>query len=361
MKRVQVLSLWIALSMMPWIAMARTDAFYEQRLKAGKEALSARRGPEAVEELRIAVFGFIDEPRQLAEALAYLAIAQNGLGRAADVEGTLTRFVEAERRSAGYDRQSLPEDVRVQFEALLTRQFARPVLAAIPSIAPVVTGEVPRRTTVPPSVPPVVPPAQSNAPAQTNAPAVPATQPEVRTAPQQNDVRPAQTNPSSPAQTTPRTPQNDARPQQNDVRPPAQQPSSAASTPPAPAQNSVTAVQADPAEQARQMISTRRAAQAATVLTTALEREPQRRELRLLLLQASAMTSDWRTAMAQIGLLRPFVDSEPVFMFYAAVAMWESNRPAEAKELLDRALPRLNRTPYVEAYVKKILPERAAS
>ncbi|MFZ2490618.1 MAG: hypothetical protein WA208_03950, partial [Thermoanaerobaculia bacterium] len=178
MKKVQVLFLWIALAMMPWIALARTDAFYEQRLKSGKDALAARRGPEAVEELRIAVFGFIDEPRQLAEALSYLAIAQNGLGRTADLEATLTRFIETERRAAGYDRQVLPEEVRVQFEALLVKQFGRAALAAVPSLAPIVNSEAGRRTATAPAVPPVIPPAATQPGSGSPAAA-------------QNDVRPS--------------------------------------------------------------------------------------------------------------------------------------------------------------------------
>lgn len=341
--------------MMPWIALARADAFYEQRLKAGKDALAARRGPEAVEELRIAVFGFIDEPRQLAEALAYLTIAQNGLGRTADVEASLTRFVETERRAAGYDRQMLPEEVRVQFETLLVKQFGRTALAAVPSLAPIVSGEPGRRTATAPAVPPVVPPAPSGsslaAPQNDVRPTPPQGTPASSTQAPQNDDR--ATSGAAPAVPPPAQQSPQPRLAQNDVR--SSQPSQQT-----PAQ-SVSQLSGDGAEQARQLISTRRAAQAVGLLTTAAEREPQRRELKLLLLQAAAMTSDWKLALSQIALLRPFSDTEPVFMFYAAVTMWESNRQTEARELLDRALPRLNRTPYVESYVRKILPERATS
>jgi hypothetical protein len=42
-------------------------------------------------------------------------------------------------------------------------------------------------------------------------------------------------------------------------------------------------------------------------------------------------------------------------MFYAAVALQETGAGTEARALAERALPRLNRSPFVDFYAKKIL------
>jgi tetratricopeptide (TPR) repeat protein len=48
----------------------------------------------------------------------------------------------------------------------------------------------------------------------------------------------------------------------------------------------------------------------------------------------------------------------PDLLFYRAVALYESGRRADAAEVLERALPSLRRTPFVEDYVSKILGPR---
>jgi hypothetical protein len=85
-----------------------------------------------------------------------------------------------------------------------------------------------------------------------------------------------------------------------------------------------------------------------------VRREPQQRQLRLTLLQAAVLSSNWLLARDQVRALQPFNNSEPVYMFYAAVALYETDNIAAARELLTRALPRLTRTEYVEYYVRRI-------
>ncbi len=48
---------------------------------AGRQAFAAKNWVEAKDSFRIAAFGFLDLPVMLTEALAYLALAQSGLGR----------------------------------------------------------------------------------------------------------------------------------------------------------------------------------------------------------------------------------------------------------------------------------------
>jgi tetratricopeptide (TPR) repeat protein len=46
--------------------------------------------------------------------------------------------------------------------------------------------------------------------------------------------------------------------------------------------------------------------------------------------------------------------SHPQLLFYLAVALWESGEADEARRVLDRALPRLPRSPFVDRYVERI-------
>lgn len=50
----------------------------------------------------------------------------------------------------------------------------------------------------------------------------------------------------------------------------------------------------------------------------------------------------------------PPVD-QPELLFYMAVALFESGEQTKAAEILKRSLPNLQRTPYVDAYARKIL------
>ena len=44
-----------------------------------------------------------------------------------------------------------------------------------------------------------------------------------------------------------------------------------------------------------------------------------------------------------------------VLLFYLAVSLFESGKGAEAATVLRRALPNLQRTPFIDAYARKIL------
>ncbi len=244
------------LLIMTWAAGASTDPFYEQRLRAGKAALVAQRNSDAADELRIAAFGLLDEPKRLSEALALLALAQNNLGWTQQVETTLNRFVEVESRFAAWDPNALEPAPRTQFESLLLRGVPKQTLASAKSLVYLVQ------------------PAASRA--------------------------------------------------------------------------------ADPLDVASRLIAERRPADAVRFLSDAIAREPGRRPLRLLLLQAATTSANWNIAAAQVAALKPFGETESVSMFYGAVAMFETGRLPEARDLLNKSLPRLTRSAYVDQYVKKI-------
>jgi tetratricopeptide (TPR) repeat protein len=114
---------------------AATDDFSEARLRSGEDATVARHYLEAISELKIAAFGSLDRPPALSEALVWLALAQNGAGRAADLQTTLDRFLDVERRFGAYPKAHLEPDTRAAFQAILLKQVPQPTVQAIPSLA----------------------------------------------------------------------------------------------------------------------------------------------------------------------------------------------------------------------------------
>ena len=90
-------------------------------------------------------------------------------------------------------------------------------------------------------------------------------------------------------------------------------------------------------------------------LLAAVAADPQDRELRKALLEAASLTKDWTTAATQVGLISPFQAGEEAWMFYAAVALHETGSGDEARKLAERALPRLDRSAFVDFYARRIL------
>ena len=115
-------------------ALAAED-FYETRLRIGQNVLRAQRPLDAIPDLRIAAFGFLDRPPLLCEALVCLAIAQERAGKIEDQRSTLARFVEVERRLGVFAKAPIPPDLRAEFVRLAERRIPAPTLASIPALA----------------------------------------------------------------------------------------------------------------------------------------------------------------------------------------------------------------------------------
>jgi hypothetical protein len=349
------------------------DVFYETRLHAGREALAGGRHLEAAENLRIACFGLLDTPASLSPCLAMLAVAQNYLGRGGEVDATLSRFVEVEKRFPSYDPASLDGGVRREFDTLIQKKIPRATLASLPRVAvaygiarpaetkapvvavrpeppatqtsdpvierPVITNTQPPATTPPPVTKPVTTPA-----------ATPSPKPPVTTS---ASTKPPVTAPATSAASKPPV-TKPATPKPATTQPAVAKPSTAA---PKPA-TAAPKPSADPLGDARRLVADRKPAEAVRVLEAALAQAPQRRDVRLALLQAAVFAADYRTGVAQLGALSPFRDSEAAYAFYAAVALYESGRRAEAKSLLTPITGRLARSTWVDDYSKKILAAR---
>ncbi|HVT03950.1 MAG TPA: hypothetical protein VHL58_11325 [Thermoanaerobaculia bacterium] len=121
------------------------------------------------------------------------------------------------------------------------------------------------------------------------------------------------------------------------------------------ARGSFTGPAADTVSQSKQLISEGKAVAAQKMLYSAIKRNPNRRDLRLGFLEASSLASDWRSAAAQVPLLEPFRVGEEPYMFYAAVVLFETGKEDQAREYLNRALPKLASSPLVDRYSRRIL------
>jgi tetratricopeptide (TPR) repeat protein len=283
MKPVKLLQVLALLTLVPAFivgAAGPADDFYLVRLQAGKAEAAAGRHYDAIDDFRIASFGFIDQPALLIEGLARLALVQEAAGRKEDAEATLRRLVEIERRFDGWGQAELEPETRAAFSTLLTNKLGTEAAKVL---------EVP----VAPPAPPALP-----TPNPTAAPT--ATPTAVSTAP----------------------------------------PTSTSAATLAESKNLVT--------QGRYVENLRK-------LVAAVAADPKDRGLRKALIEGASLTKDWGTAVAQLDLLRPFVDGEEPFMFYGAVALYESGRAVEARELAEKALPRLARSPFVDYYARRIV------
>jgi hypothetical protein len=117
------------------------DDFSLERLRAGEEALRARRIPEAVDQLRIACFGLLEQAEALSECLVHLTLAQDAAKRPIDLQATLNRFLEVERRFAPYAKAAIPGESRREFQAVLLARVPEGALLSIPSLVSLVETE----------------------------------------------------------------------------------------------------------------------------------------------------------------------------------------------------------------------------
>lgn len=133
--------LLIAWLMMALVGTAQSEDFYETRLRAGQEAYRQKLAVEAVDQLRIAAFGFLDRPSLLSESLARLALAQAAASRSADVDATLSRFLGVERQFAPYAQIKLEPDAKTEFQSLLLQRVPQTTLLSLAGLAGLVETE----------------------------------------------------------------------------------------------------------------------------------------------------------------------------------------------------------------------------
>ncbi len=350
-------------------AVARgADDFNEQRVQDGRVAYQQKKFIDAIDEFRIAAFGSLDRPVVLSECLARLALAQAAAGQTTETNETLGRFLEVERRFGVYGKTSLEADVRADFQSLLLRSVPPAAISAVPSLAGLVETDEQKIARLP-------------APERRKALLAWAKrEPDgvrwqialARDAMERGDTKEAE---RRVARALSLDPDNaDAKTLQARVlelstgRSREAEGSQAAETPP-PSRSSAGSGSTDAAQtsagepvarnkraldESRRLISAGKAGGAVPLLTAALQSDPGNRELRLALLEAACLSKSYPLAVAQVPMSAPFTDREAPSLFYAAVALYETGRGADARGYLQRALPGVS-GPLVDEYSQKIL------
>ncbi|MCC6130416.1 MAG: tetratricopeptide repeat protein [Acidobacteria bacterium] len=111
-----------------------TEEFYLIRLREGQQAYAEKRFLDAVTEYRIACFGLLEEPPLLSNCLAGLALSQDAAGKGAeDVDATLRRFTDVERRFASYGKAPLPPAMKAAFAELVRKRVSPDTLVLLPA------------------------------------------------------------------------------------------------------------------------------------------------------------------------------------------------------------------------------------
>jgi len=136
--------------MMTLVSSARSEDFYETRLHAGQAAFREKLFLQAVDEFRIASFGFLDRPVLLSESLARLSLAQTAAGHLPEADAMLLRFLEVERQFRPYAQVQFEPEIRKEFELLLLRRVQASALLSLPALAGLIETEEQKIAKLPP-------------------------------------------------------------------------------------------------------------------------------------------------------------------------------------------------------------------
>lgn len=444
------------------LAAQAADPFYLRLLRQGTDAYNRRDFAVAERQLRVACFGFLDEPELLAEGLVRLGLAQVSVGDTSGFTETFQRIAEIEERFGGYDKAQIPSDVRDAFQRSVLKVVPRVTLLAHPAIAGLIPGAdgrgaksaalsaAPRATPTPtrpavaspsptaaaPATPPVVAtplpteaptrpaaaspsptavapattPAVVASPLPTEAPtrwavalpsrtaAAPAASPAAATPlPTQLPTRSAATSPGpgaaapaaapaavashTPSAAPPRSPVPTARgtavtgaptpsgtssptgtapPRGSLTSPPPIVPAlSAAATPPP--RRVATGEEQRELDAIQELVRTGKVGDALARARHLADAQPDLAEAQLAAAELAYRTMRWPEAVAYFRRAGDPGDARPLLLFYEAVSLYETGNTEEAGAFLNRSLPKIRRTAYVEGYVQKILGPGAAA
>jgi hypothetical protein len=258
----------------------------------------------------------LDEPHPLADCLTRLLLAQDAAGDVEGMRDTFRRLTEVEDRFKAYSQGEVPPELRAALEARLAARIPAATLAGAPAFR---------------STPGKKPAAGAAAPAVKPTPA-----------------------PASPIAALP--------PQASDPAPTKSPgPAAGAAKPaaPPPADKPLTDAERKKLDQARQLLAEQRPSkelrQAFELARAVADAHPGSREAQLLAAEGAYRISRWNDAAAYFKRGGDPGDEQPERLFYMAVALYESGDTTAAAAALKRSLPNLQRTPYVESYMHKIL------
>jgi hypothetical protein len=110
------------------------ERFYLDRLQEGVTAADDDRAADAVQLLRVACFGLLEDPPLLGQCLGHLALAELAAGDAEAFRRTADRLLEAEARLQVLSLAELPAAVRRDLLEQLARHLPPERLATLPAL-----------------------------------------------------------------------------------------------------------------------------------------------------------------------------------------------------------------------------------
>jgi tetratricopeptide (TPR) repeat protein len=142
--------LWFGAPGLGLEAAGPTD-FNQARLESGKYLYAEKRYFEAIDQFRIAAFGYLNRPDWLSASLCRLAIAQNAAARPEDADATILRFLEVQRRFPSYPPPGVEPGLQSEFQGLMLRRVPEATLLGIPGLAGLVETEEQKIAKLPPA------------------------------------------------------------------------------------------------------------------------------------------------------------------------------------------------------------------
>lgn len=150
-----------------------------------------------------------------------------------------------------------------------------------------------------------------------------------------------------------------AAPETSDGAPAAEEPASETQTAPASEAQPLPAEGQQRLQKARQLLATARLAsdldEAFTLATEVADAHPDSRSAQFLAAEIAYRSSRWTEAAAYFRRGGDPGDAQPVLLFFMAVSLYESGDRVAAAEALQRSLPLIQRSDYVDRYAEKIL------
>lgn len=322
---------------------AAAHPHYERLLQRGTYALEREAYPEAVQDLRLACFGLLEEPPKLAVCLSRLAVAQAGIDDGEGFLDTFRRVVEVEERFGAYAEAAIEPDTRRRFEAVVAARIPPWTLEATPAFAHLVadgTAEAPPEQAATESPPP--PP---------NSPATPEEPPEPAPPPPETPDPPFEAPPEA-APDEPGDPPAEAPPEETQAPPPPR-PAAGAERPELGSEDRETL------ERAYQLLGQARTREDLEepyrLAREVADANPAARGAQHLAAVIAYRSARWQEAVRYFRRGGDPGEGDPEALFYLAVSLYEAGEPEEAAAALRRSLPRVERTPFVRSYEAKIL------
>lgn len=282
----------VLLGLVAQASFAAPDPFYLNLLRDGRLATERGEYTQAVRNLRLACFGFLDEPPLLAEGLTLLAMAEAASGDRAAFELTFRRLIEVEDRFRGYTQASLLAETRSSFESLVVQLIPKDFLEFTGTFAHL--------------------------------------------------AERADEAAKKGAKVAQKSTKREEKPEV------AEGPARGLSK-----REEEALVQARTGLDSAQTVEALE--NALGLAKHVADRHSNEAEAQYLVARIAYRASRWHDTVRYFRRGGDPGDAQPELLFYFAVALFETGEAAEAAETLKRCLPSLNRTDYVQSYIEKIL------